>query len=65
MNKNIELLYDEYKLYPYLIESDFEIMFHRLVSENVKSRTNKSKDIMRTLRLLKDDLIYLFDNEVD
>lgn len=65
MNKQIKLLKEEYSKYPYLIERDLEILFHQLVKENINSRKNKSKDIIRTIKLLKDDLQYLIDNEVD
>ena len=70
MNKQHENLYGEYLKYPYMTESEFEIFFTSLWNNKSKIKpTHKGvdgisqKDRQKTIRLLKDHLQFLIDNE--
>lgn len=69
MNKLIEELKEEYVKYPYLIESELEIMFSKIKNDKRNFRRkvgNSTKtDRYRTLKMLKEHIEYLINNEDD
>lgn len=69
MNKNLEELKEEYIKYPYLIESDLEIMFSAIRKDKRKFKrtqgTSTPTDRIRTLKMLKEHIEYIIDNGIE
>jgi hypothetical protein len=67
MNKNLEWLQEEYIKYPYMTEHDLEVMFTNIKNSKKKHKgingIISKRDRHRSLRLLKEHIEYILDNE--